>query len=194
MPSLMLSLGTLREGGAATLCERRRRAAAGMSQASSLSALLERYHRFRCKDPRDVVYAIQSLMDQKDLKLKVDYAKDVSEIFIDTIYSIARYESKLPKISSASRRSLQSRWDFAVPQPLVSGAMAFGAPWAYLCLHSRQGRYLTTFPSTKYWTQRDRIYVKNTRTMEHRLTGSTPGYTLSISVVAAIAFGDLNNT
>jgi hypothetical protein len=36
-------------------------------------------------------------MDQKDLKLKVDYAKDVSEIFIDTIYSIARYESKPPK-------------------------------------------------------------------------------------------------
>ena len=66
----------------------------------TLGALIERSQHCKCSDPRDRVYAVLNMLQtfERDVKIKPDYTKTVSQVYRDVVLSILDHTSKLGKL------------------------------------------------------------------------------------------------
>ncbi|KAL5592416.1 hypothetical protein FOBRF1_013442 [Fusarium oxysporum] len=76
----------------------------GTSDSRQLSVLLDKFGAFKSTDPRDKVYGLLGLCEERH-KIAIDYRKSLEEIYIDVIQSLGPMEKVADNLARAARTS-----------------------------------------------------------------------------------------
>jgi hypothetical protein len=82
----------IRNSGLALLCQHRLSTHRNQQPPYSLSQLMRRYQSFKCKEPRDKIYALSNLTGRTKRQLRVDYSSTILEVFVDALCFMHTFE------------------------------------------------------------------------------------------------------